>query len=78
MAIPIRLWSRVKSWPAPTWWKKTRAPFAETYGFERTFTDYKEMLREMQLDVVSVCTWMHLHEPMVLAALRSRCESNSL
>ena len=42
--------------------------FAETYGFERTFTDYKEMLREMQLDVVSVCTWMHLHEPMVLAA----------
>ncbi|HEX8234326.1 MAG TPA: Gfo/Idh/MocA family oxidoreductase [Abditibacteriaceae bacterium] len=42
--------------------------FADTYGFERTFTDYKVMLREMQLDVVSVCTWMHLHEPMVLAA----------
>jgi predicted dehydrogenase len=42
--------------------------FADTYGFEQTFTDYRAMLREAQLDVVSICTWMHLHEPMVLAA----------
>ncbi|MDQ3813097.1 MAG: Gfo/Idh/MocA family oxidoreductase, partial [Armatimonadota bacterium] len=42
--------------------------FAETFGVERTFTDYKAMLAEAELDMVSICTWMHLHEPMVLAA----------
>ncbi|MBV9866091.1 MAG: Gfo/Idh/MocA family oxidoreductase [Abitibacteriaceae bacterium] len=45
--------------------------FADTYGAEKTFTDYKQMLAEMKLDMVSICTWMHLHEPMVLAACKA-------
>jgi len=45
--------------------------FADTYGFDRVFTDYHQMLSEMKLDMVSVCTWMHLHEPMVLDACKA-------
>ncbi|MBS3763769.1 MAG: Gfo/Idh/MocA family oxidoreductase [Planctomycetes bacterium] len=42
--------------------------FAQTYdiGEDGVFLDYKQMLDEMDLDVVSICTWMHLHEQMVL------------
>ena len=40
--------------------------FAETYGVEKVFLDYRAMLAEMKLDMVSICTWPHLHEPMVL------------
>ena len=42
--------------------------FADTYGVDQIFLDYRAMLAEMQLDVVSICTWPHLHEPMVLDA----------
>ena len=43
--------------------------FREEQGFPnaRIFTDYKEMLREAKPDVVSICTWPHLHAPMVIA-----------
>ncbi|MBW3625600.1 MAG: Gfo/Idh/MocA family oxidoreductase, partial [Armatimonadetes bacterium] len=34
--------------------------FAEAHGFSTTYTDYKEMLAKENLDVVSICTWMHL------------------
>lgn len=33
---------------------------------EGVYTDYHKMLAEADLDVVSVCTWPHLHAPMVL------------
>ena len=42
--------------------------FAETYG-GAVYTDYKAMLAAEKLDMVSICTWMHLHEPMVLDAI---------
>ncbi|MDQ5854021.1 MAG: Gfo/Idh/MocA family oxidoreductase [Chloroflexota bacterium] len=45
--------------------------FADTYGVERMFLDYRAMLAEMQLDMVSICTWPHLHEPMVLDACQA-------
>src|ERR687883_2026920 len=45
--------------------------FADTYGVEKTFLDYRAMLAEMKLDVVSICTWPHLHEPMVLATCQA-------
>lgn len=45
--------------------------FAHTYNFENIFLDYRAMLTEMQLDMVSICTWPHLHEPMVLDACRA-------
>jgi len=45
--------------------------FADTYGAEKVYTDYRAMLDDTQLDMVSICTWMHLHEPMVLDACRA-------
>jgi len=45
--------------------------FAETFGVEKVYTDYREMLAEAGLDMVSICTWMHLHEPMVLDACQA-------
>ena len=42
--------------------------FAHANGIpeEGVFTDYKEMLAKCNLDVVSICTWPHLHAPMVI------------
>ena len=45
--------------------------YAETYGLSTTYADYGEMLARESLDMVSICTWMHLHEPMVLAAVEA-------
>jgi len=45
--------------------------FADTYGFQDIYLDYQQMLAEAKLDVVSICTWMHLHEPMVMAAIKA-------
>ncbi|MBI2297479.1 MAG: Gfo/Idh/MocA family oxidoreductase [Armatimonadetes bacterium] len=39
--------------------------FAAYYGIDKVYLDYREMLAKEQLDVVSICTWPHLHEPMV-------------
>lgn len=41
--------------------------FAERYGFSDTFTDYHEMLQEVKPDLVSICTWPHLHAEMIIA-----------
>ncbi|NUQ00367.1 MAG: Gfo/Idh/MocA family oxidoreductase [Armatimonadetes bacterium] len=35
------------------------------------FTDYRTMLAEARPETVSICTWMHLHEEMVLAAIEA-------
>lgn len=42
--------------------------FARATGIppEGVFTDYKKMLAESNLDLVSICTWPHLHAPMVI------------
>ena len=42
--------------------------FRAQYGFARAYTDYQEMLRQEGLDAISICTWPHLHAPMVIAA----------
>src|SRR5437762_10068954 len=42
--------------------------FQTAHGGERIYTDYHEMLAREQLDIVSICTWPHLHAPMVIAA----------
>jgi predicted dehydrogenase len=33
----------------------------------RIFADYKQMLREARPDIVSICTWPHLHAEMAIA-----------
>ncbi len=42
--------------------------FAQAMGIpqEGIFTDYKKMLAESNLDIVSICTWPHLHAQMVI------------
>jgi predicted dehydrogenase len=45
--------------------------FQEQRGGERIYQDYREMLAQERLDIVSVCTWPHLHSEMVIAAAES-------
>ncbi len=40
--------------------------FAEQFGIPDTFADYHEMLAEVEPEAVSICTWPHLHEQMVI------------
>ena len=42
--------------------------FQKEHGGETIYEDYRRMLDEADLDIVSVCVWPHLHAEMVLAA----------
>ena len=42
--------------------------FAARYGIPKSYTDYREMLDQEQLDIVSVCSWHPLHAEMTIAA----------
>ncbi len=42
--------------------------FQAEHGGEHIYADYQEMLAQEHLDIVSICTWPHLHAPMVIAA----------
>ena len=48
--------------------EEARTALAERFGVESTWADYGEMLDRERLDLVSVCTWPHLHRPMIEAA----------
>lgn len=41
--------------------------FQEMRGGDRIYTDYREMLAQESLDIVSISTWPHLHADMVVA-----------
>ncbi len=49
------------------------ATFKEQWGFQQTYTDWKEMLAKADLDAVSVCTPNFLHYQPTLDALRAGC-----
>lgn len=40
--------------------------FAEANNLPRVYLDYHEMLKEENLDIVSICVWPHLHAQMVV------------
>jgi predicted dehydrogenase len=42
--------------------------FQAEHGGDQIYSDYKEMLSRERLDIVSICTWPHLHAEMVIAA----------
>jgi UDP-N-acetylglucosamine 3-dehydrogenase len=42
--------------------------FQADFGGDRIYTDYREMLRDGKLDIVSIATWPRLHHDMVIAA----------
>jgi len=45
--------------------------FAEQYHIPGIYLDYKEMLKKEKPDIVSVCTWPHLHPQMVIDSARA-------
>jgi len=45
--------------------------FAQSYGIPHTYADYNEMLKQEDLDAVSVCTWNNVHAPATIAALKA-------
>ena len=48
-----------------------RAAFADKYGVSRTYSDYRQMLENERLDIVSVTTWTTLHKEITIAAAHS-------
>ncbi|MBX2997052.1 MAG: Gfo/Idh/MocA family oxidoreductase [Caldilineaceae bacterium] len=42
--------------------------FQARHGGDALYADYREMLAQEQLDIVSICTWPHLHAEMAMAA----------
>ena len=45
--------------------------FCEQHNAPRGYLDYKEMLAQEDLDIVSVCLWPHLHAPVVIDVARA-------
>jgi predicted dehydrogenase len=45
--------------------------FAAYFKTPGIYQDYRRMLRQEKLDVLSICTWPGLHFPMVAAAIRA-------
>jgi predicted dehydrogenase len=48
--------------------KENLEAFAKEHKIPNTYLDYKEMLGEEGLDIVSICTWIALHPEMVIAS----------
>lgn len=46
--------------------EKNLSDFAGENGPINTYTDYREMLKKENLDIVSICTWLPLHSPMTI------------
>ena len=42
--------------------------FQEEHGGQNVYADYQQMLAKERLDIVSICTWPHLHAEMTIAA----------
>src|SRR5690554_6666444 len=51
--------------------KKRAEDFALKHDIPNVYTDLEEMLKQDQLDAVSVCTWNNTHAPISIAALKS-------
>ena len=48
-----------------------RLKFDETYGVTSFYENYREMLANEELDIISICTWPPLHSEMTVAAAES-------
>lgn len=45
---------------------------AQTYNIPKSYRDYRELLRDSDIDAVSICTSNHMHAPMAIAALEAK------
>lgn len=43
----------------------------DTYGVTNLYTDYKELLKNKEIDAVSICTWNNSHAEISIAALEA-------
>jgi predicted dehydrogenase len=50
---------------------KSLNSFSEDYQIPKKYTDYREMLNDVDLDFVSVCTWPRAHCEITLEAVRN-------
>jgi UDP-N-acetylglucosamine 3-dehydrogenase len=48
--------------------EKNAKAFAERFGAKTIYSDYKQMLANEGLAIVSICTWMYLHAEMTIAS----------
>ncbi len=46
------------------------AAYCKQYGIPAQYTDFREMMKNEELDCVSVCTWNAVHKDATIAALR--------
>ena len=51
--------------------EESRNAFVGEFDVVKGYEDYREMLEKEDLDFVSVCTWIGMHEEMVIAAAGS-------
>ncbi|MEW6045496.1 MAG: Gfo/Idh/MocA family oxidoreductase [Bacillota bacterium] len=45
--------------------------FGEEYGVSRLYKDYRQMLKEDSIDILSICTWPQTHASITLEAARA-------
>jgi len=43
----------------------------DTYGIKKTYADYREMLKDPEIDVIHICTPHYLHAEMAVESLRA-------
>ncbi|HEY8576711.1 MAG TPA: Gfo/Idh/MocA family oxidoreductase [Devosia sp.] len=51
--------------------RERMAPIAEEFDVERQVTDFDDVLRMDDIDIIDICTPPMLHHPMVMAALKA-------
>ena len=42
--------------------------FGDAYSIKKRYSDFRKMMEEESLDILSICTWHKLHAPMTVAA----------
>ena len=52
--------------------REVGAVFGDTHGIEARYTDFRQMLEQEHLDIVSNATWHKLHAPITIAACAHR------
>jgi predicted dehydrogenase len=44
---------------------------AQKYGAEKTYTDYRDLFADPDIDAISICTWNNTHAEIAIAALQA-------
>jgi predicted dehydrogenase len=55
--------------------KEKAQVFAKTYNVSKIYQDYKKMLSKEELDVISICTWPHLHSKITIDSAKANVKA---